>query len=47
VSVWRAFDKLRGHSPHRAYSVQEITIFAAGLLAAALFGVVCSGVLPG
>jgi hypothetical protein len=47
MSVWRASDKRRPHSPHRAYSPQELTIFAAGLLAAAIVGIVCSGVPPG
>ena len=45
MSVWHAQDKTRLHPTH-APTLQEIAIFAAGLFAAVMVGIVASGVLP-
>jgi hypothetical protein len=44
MSVRHAGEKSR--APHRPCSLAEIVIFAAGLLAAAVVGVVCGADLP-
>lgn len=48
MSLWRTRDWLRAHPPQRpSFAPYELAIIAAGLLAAALFGVVCSGGVSG
>ncbi len=46
MSVWHAPEKQRLHPAAHAPSLQEIAIFAVGILAAMMVGIAASGVLP-
>jgi hypothetical protein len=42
MSVWHGKTRRRAHP----FSLQEVAIFAAGMLAAVMVGIAASGVLP-
>jgi hypothetical protein len=46
MSVWREFGKTQSHGAAHPFSLQEVTIFAVGALAAVMIGIAASGVLP-
>jgi hypothetical protein len=46
MSVWHGPGKTQRHAPAHPFSLQEVAIFAAGMLAAVMVGIAASGVLP-
>jgi hypothetical protein len=45
MSVWHASGKVQRRLPTHPFSLQEMTIFAVGMLAAIMIGIAASGVL--
>jgi hypothetical protein len=46
MSVFHAPEKQQRHGQARAFTLQEIVIFAFGVLAAMMVGIAATGVLP-
>ena len=46
MSVWHAPGKTQRQAPAHPFSLQEVAIFATGILVAVMVGIAASGVLP-
>jgi hypothetical protein len=46
MSVWPAHGKTQRQVPAHPFSLQEVAIFATGVLVAMMVGIAASGVLP-
>ena len=46
MSIWHAHSTARSHIPAHHITVQDVAIFAGGIIFAMLIGIAATGILP-